>query len=421
MKRRNDSNFNVFISWSTEPARKIAELLKELLEKIFCVNPDIFFFVSSSEDGGIDVGARFRNILDDNLQKSDYGILILTKNNEMRPWLMFEAGALSKNIYSSRIVPILFTLKDGERKIESPIETFQHIKYSRDDFQKLIFGIFKNRFGKRRLSQEQKSTLKRLLEEKTNWDDFKEKVDKILGDPELEVKKMAKTADIFDNYFYNERSLQLKEFVSGLNKNTDQRIILFGGIATDIKENVSAFADWLQHGDTSRNDLYICYESKDVVRDRKEELTPTAYDGKDISEEAEQRKVIKVEVFIKQLKDTVPDNIKPHIHCTEISKRLSGYIIVYGINMYFTPVLHDRSSETFTYKLRDDQRNFIVDYMISKIDKSEDNEKLVSELNVIKLQINPQKSLLEIEKHDAKSEVLTEKIDSTKLSTNSKI
>ena len=388
MKGNNDSNFNIFISWSTDPARKIAELLKDLLEKIFCVNPDILFFVSSSEDGGIDVGARFRNIIDDNLQKSNYGILILTKNNELRPWLMFEAGALSKNINLSRIVPILFTLKEGERKIESPLETFQHIKYSREEFEKLIFGIFKNKFGKKRLTEEQKNTLKILLD--ANWSNFKEDIDKILKDHELEVKKMAKTADIFDNYFYNERSFQLKQFLDSIkdSSNKSLRIIVFGGVSTDIRNSVNDFVNWLNNN--THSDIYICYEDKTVAEEREKELPDDVYDEQNINKKEEiiKRKVNEVKDFIKSLNDAAKE-AKSRIHCIELTNRLSGYITVNGTDMFFTPVLHDRSSETFTYKLRDDQRSFILDYMLSKIGKSEEekNKKLIEEIGKIKEEI----------------------------------
>lgn len=62
------------------PARELAEETKELLDKIF-PDPNISFFVSSSSDkGGINVGDRFRRILDEQLEKERKYYIVIQKN-----------------------------------------------------------------------------------------------------------------------------------------------------------------------------------------------------------------------------------------------------------------------------------------------------------------------------------------------------
>jgi hypothetical protein len=41
------------------------------------------------------------------LEKCSFGILCVTAENQQKPWLNFEAGALSKQVDSSRVAPLL--------------------------------------------------------------------------------------------------------------------------------------------------------------------------------------------------------------------------------------------------------------------------------------------------------------------------
>jgi hypothetical protein len=57
------------------------------------------------------------------LEESKIGILFLTNENLQAPWLMFEAGALSKRIGDSKVCPILFGLKATD--VTDPLAQFQ--------------------------------------------------------------------------------------------------------------------------------------------------------------------------------------------------------------------------------------------------------------------------------------------------------
>ena len=80
----------IFISWSRNNSHNAAKALREWLPLLFqTIEP----WLSSSD---IMAGTRWANELAENLDKIDFGILCLTQDNVNSPWILFEAGALSK-------------------------------------------------------------------------------------------------------------------------------------------------------------------------------------------------------------------------------------------------------------------------------------------------------------------------------------
>ena len=92
----------VFISWSGEISHKVAMALHRWLPSVIqALEPYI-----SSED--IAKGTRGIADISEALEHSSFGILCLTKDNIYAPWLIFEAGALSKSVKQGRVAPFLF-------------------------------------------------------------------------------------------------------------------------------------------------------------------------------------------------------------------------------------------------------------------------------------------------------------------------
>ncbi|MGA7730807.1 MAG: toll/interleukin-1 receptor domain-containing protein [Chloroflexia bacterium] len=109
---------NVFISWSGEKSKKVAFKLRDWL-------PDIIQAVKpwmSSED--IEAGARWNIDISKQLESTSFGIICLTKANQTRPWIMFEAGALAKVLQGTFVVPYLIDLKPSEVE-QGPLSQFQ--------------------------------------------------------------------------------------------------------------------------------------------------------------------------------------------------------------------------------------------------------------------------------------------------------
>jgi len=96
----------IFLSWSGNYANQIAEAFGDWLPQVI---QSAETFVSS---GDIKAGERWQSRINNALQNIDFGILFITKENKEKPWVMFEAGALAKNLEASRVVPVLCGIQE---------------------------------------------------------------------------------------------------------------------------------------------------------------------------------------------------------------------------------------------------------------------------------------------------------------------
>jgi len=125
----------VFLSWSGHKSHEVALALRDWLPSVIqTIQPYV-----SSED--IDKGARWSTDIAKELEDSTFGILCVTKENIEAPWLLFEAGALSKMMDKSSVCPFIFDLKRAE--VKGPILQFQSTIFEKSDVKKLIFSINK--------------------------------------------------------------------------------------------------------------------------------------------------------------------------------------------------------------------------------------------------------------------------------------
>ncbi len=120
----------VFISWSGDTSLKVAQQLREWLP---CVINSIEPYVSSED---VDKGARWSSDIANELANSNFGILCVTKDNLTEPWLCFEAGALSKAMDKSYVIPFLFNIKPSE--LQGPILQFQATTFKEDEIKKMV-------------------------------------------------------------------------------------------------------------------------------------------------------------------------------------------------------------------------------------------------------------------------------------------
>jgi len=93
-------------------------------------------FVSSQE---IYKGERWRFVSKEEMQNSKFGILCVTKDNFNSPWLIFEAGALSK-LEKTYVFPLLFGLNASDLK-DSPFLQFQVVTFSKENMKRLVKDI----------------------------------------------------------------------------------------------------------------------------------------------------------------------------------------------------------------------------------------------------------------------------------------
>ncbi len=124
---------NVFISWSGEPSRTIAEQFRQWLPNVLqYVKP---YFTPTD----IDKGAKWQSEISKKLEESAIGIIIATKSNIQKPWINFEAGALSKSIERSRVCTVLFGVENTD--LTGPLALFQSTNFNEDEFRKLLLDI----------------------------------------------------------------------------------------------------------------------------------------------------------------------------------------------------------------------------------------------------------------------------------------
>ncbi len=126
---------NIFLSWSGDRSKHIAEVMKKWLPYfVQAVKP----WMSSSD---IDKGTRWSADIASKLAECTMGIICLTPENTEAPWIMFEAGALSKTLDIAHVCPLLFEIEPSDLK--GPLVQFQTTKLLEEDFKKLIHTINK--------------------------------------------------------------------------------------------------------------------------------------------------------------------------------------------------------------------------------------------------------------------------------------
>lgn len=125
----------VFISWHGPLSQKLGEALRKWL-------PTTLQFVRpyfSSDD--VAKGVRWNSEVSKELENTNIGLACLTKDTLEAPWILFEAGALSKSVSESRVCPILFGVEPEDIPSNHPLTGFQHTRFNKPDFRRLISEI----------------------------------------------------------------------------------------------------------------------------------------------------------------------------------------------------------------------------------------------------------------------------------------
>ncbi len=123
----------VFISWSGKESKSIGEKRRTWLPGVLqAVKP--YFTPDDIEKGG-----RWNNEISKELEQSEFGILCLTRDNLDNPWLIFEAGVLSKKLDKSNVCPILFGITINDLK--GPLKQFQTTLFIKEEMKKLLDAI----------------------------------------------------------------------------------------------------------------------------------------------------------------------------------------------------------------------------------------------------------------------------------------
>ena len=107
----------VFVSWSGELSKEIAEVLKKWIP---CIIQSVEVFYSPED---IEKGDNWDATISSELSECNYGIICLTPENTMAPWINFEAGAIKPS------------------DIKGPLSRYQATRFEKQDFFQLLKSI----------------------------------------------------------------------------------------------------------------------------------------------------------------------------------------------------------------------------------------------------------------------------------------
>ena len=186
----------VFISWSGDTSYQIA---KDIHEWIGITLQKVEPFISSKD---IRKGQRWLVEISKELEDCSFGIICLTKANLNSPWILFEAGAITKSIDTSNLSAILF---DGLKPedIEGPLAQFQHTQPSKNEMWDLIKSINQN-LDREKLSDE---LLKKAFD--LSWPALKNKFDNYNFEPKADGFKERSERNILTEVLELVRSFAL--------------------------------------------------------------------------------------------------------------------------------------------------------------------------------------------------------------------
>jgi hypothetical protein len=135
----DEQDFKVFISWSGPLAKQVAHVLREWLPTMFD-RIDPWF---SPTD--IRAGATWFGDIQDRLNSSNYGIVVITRANWQRPWLNFEAGSLSKKLKDdmNKVTPVLVNFDDVTQLTGHPLEQYNAVMLDEEGISRLCGPLHK--------------------------------------------------------------------------------------------------------------------------------------------------------------------------------------------------------------------------------------------------------------------------------------
>lgn len=124
----------IFVSWSGEPSQGFAIAFSDWIKMVIqSAEP----FMSSTD---IRSGHRWLPEIGKQLETSAFGVICLTRRNKEEPWILFEAGALSKFLDASAVVPLRIDIDDNA-EITLPLSQFQSRGLSKGDMLSLVRDI----------------------------------------------------------------------------------------------------------------------------------------------------------------------------------------------------------------------------------------------------------------------------------------
>jgi len=126
----------VFLGWSGERSQAMAVALRDWLPLVLHYAEP---WVSETD---IAAGERWADAIATELDACNFGIVCVTPENLNSPWILFEAGSLSKSLENSRVIPLLLDLELSG--IAGPLAQFQAKKIDKAGVEEAVQSINKS-------------------------------------------------------------------------------------------------------------------------------------------------------------------------------------------------------------------------------------------------------------------------------------
>jgi hypothetical protein len=170
----------IFISWSGDKSKDVAKYLKSWIEQIIqAAEPWI------SVD--IDKGKKWNVEIVNELSESRVGIICITRDNLNSPWILFEAGALSK---ASDSYVCTFLIDITPTDLTGPLSIFQATRFNKEDIFKLLTSINNNvkLSGGKSLTTDNLKSLFKIF-----YPQLEEEINRILSSSKEDTKEVIRT------------------------------------------------------------------------------------------------------------------------------------------------------------------------------------------------------------------------------------
>lgn len=132
MAIEQSDKLRVFLSWSLQRSEAVAQAFRDWLPSVL---QNVRPYYTPDDIGK---GSRWASEIRGELEGSDFGIIFLTPENLASPWILFEAGALSK-LEKSKVAPLLLGVEPTD--VSGPLAQLQLTKFSREECFKLIKAL----------------------------------------------------------------------------------------------------------------------------------------------------------------------------------------------------------------------------------------------------------------------------------------
>lgn len=198
-----------FLSWSGQKSHKMALAFSEWIP---CVIQAVEPWVSSKD---IDRGSIWFTEIFDHLNDTNLGIVFVTRENQNKPWLLFESGALSKGLTENRVCTVLVDLNVRDIEASSPLSHLNHTTVDKDSVLKLIKTINKKLDD----NQVKETHLERSFN--ALWSELETKIQSILDEDPVQEENIRQDEDVLNDILDNVLTINKKISQGGRDRHRD--------------------------------------------------------------------------------------------------------------------------------------------------------------------------------------------------------